>query len=327
MKVQELKELLKAADREFLEKAFVESYKHFTKYQKEEADQIIKDILSGINPNKTKKKAEIPFESLKQEITEFIENARAQNYLFPNRIIPKNQRPKWRFLVKNFLKELQKVSQENENYGESVNLLVELYRLVSDACSYDFFSTDDAFRSIGWEQEDFFRLVAIRVLGMGYTRENISRLILYASTGGLSAESVHADQQIVLLSELKTTDAKYIALEETKKLIDENAEKLNGLKKYDTQKYFLEDTINNFCDMVLMIHIVLAELEEGISYYFKVNKEREKEIILYKALRLAEWLDEDDSWLQIYEYGIKKKIKPRDYLVRGYQERKDIREF
>ena len=73
-----------------------------------------------------------------------------------------------------------------------------------------------------------------------------------------------------------------------------------------------------------MIHIILAELEEGISYYFEVNKEREKEIILYKALCLAEWLNEDDSWLRIYEYGIKKKIKPRDYLVREYQRRKNI---
>ena len=324
MKVQELRELLKAADREFLEKAFVESYKHFTKNQKEEADQIIKDILSGINPNKAKKKAEIPFESLKQEITVFIENARAQNYLFPNRIIPKNQRSKWRFLVKNYLKELEKVSQENENYGEAVNLLIELYRLISDACSYDFFSTDDAFRSIGWKQEDFFRLVVKGVLGTGYTRENISNLIIYASTDGLSAESLHENQQIVLLSELKTTDAKYIALEEAKKLVEENAEKHNELKKYDRQKYVLEDKISNFSDMVLMIHIVLAELEEGISYYFKVNKEWQKEIILYRALCLAEWLNEDDSWLQIYEYGIRKKIKPREELVREYQERKKM---
>lgn len=324
MKVQELRELLKTADREVLEKAFVETYKHFMKYQKEEADRIIKDILSGIDPNKAKKKAEIPFESLKQEITVFIENARAQNYLFPNRIIPKNQRSKWRFLVKNYLKELEKVSQENENYGEAVNLLIELYRLISDACSYDFFSADDAFRSIGWKQEDFFRLVVKGVLGTGYTRENISNLIIYASTGGLSAESLHEDQQIVLLSELKTTDAKYIALEETKKLVEENAEKHNGLKKYDRQKYVLEDKISNFSDMVLMIHIVLAELEEGISYYFKVNKEWQKEIILYRALRLAKWLNEDDSWLQIYEYGIKKKIKPREELVREYQERKKM---
>ncbi|RKI43497.1 hypothetical protein D7V86_19675 [bacterium D16-51] len=324
MKVQELRELLKAADREFLEKAFVESYKHFTKSQKEEADQIIKDILSGISPNKAKKKTEVSFENLKQEILVFIENARAQNYMFPNRVIPKNQRPKWRFLVKNFLKELEKISQENENYGESVNLLVELYRLISDACNYVFFSTDDAFRSIGWKQEEFFQLVAKRVLGIGYTRENISRLILYASTGGLSAESLHVDQQIVLLSELKTTDAKYMALEEAKKLIDENVGKLGGLKEYATRKYALEDTINNLCDMVLMIHIVLAELEEGISYYFKANRQREREIILYKALSLAEWLGEDDIWIQIYEYGIKKNIKPRDSLVREYQERKDV---
>lgn len=324
MKVQELRELLKAADREFLEKAFVESYKHFTKFQKEESDQIIKDILSGISPNKAKKKTEVSFENLKQEILVFIENARAQNYLFPNRTIPKNQRPKWRFLVKSFLKELEKISQENENYGESVNLLVELYRLISDACNYDIFSTDDAFRSIGWKQEEFFQLVAKRVLGIGYTRENISRLILYASTGGLSAESLHIDQQIVLLSELKTTDAKYMALEEVKKLIDENVGKLGGLKEYATRKYALEDTTNHLCDMVLMIHIVLAELEEGISYYFKANRQREREIILYKALSLAEWLDEDDIWIQIYEYGIKKNIKPRDNLVREYQERKDV---
>ncbi len=155
MKVQELRELLKVADREFLEKAFVESYKHFTKYQKEEADQIIKDILSGISPNKAKKKTEIPFENLKQEITVFIENAHAQNYLFPNRIVPKNQRSKWRFLVKNFLKELEKVSQENENYEEAVNLLVDLYRLICDACSYDLFQQMTLFARLGGSRRIF----------------------------------------------------------------------------------------------------------------------------------------------------------------------------
>ena len=35
MKIQEFRELIKAADRERLEKAFAESYKKFTKGQKE----------------------------------------------------------------------------------------------------------------------------------------------------------------------------------------------------------------------------------------------------------------------------------------------------
>lgn len=45
MKVQELRELLKTADRELLEKAFVESYKQFSKGKKEEVDQIITGIF------------------------------------------------------------------------------------------------------------------------------------------------------------------------------------------------------------------------------------------------------------------------------------------
>ena len=322
MKVQELRELLKTSDRTLLEKSFVESYKHFTKYQKEEVDQIIKDVLAGVSPNQAGKKAKIDFETLKQELIVFIENTHAQNYLVPNRIIPKNKRSKWRFQVKNFLKELEKIPQENENYEESVKLLVELYCLICDACNYYYFSTDDAFRSIGWKQEDFFLLVAKRVLSTGYTKENISGLITYASTGGLSAESLHEDQQIVLLSELKTVDVKYIAAEEAKKLIDEGAEEIKTLKKYDNKEYTLKEEINSFCDLVLMIHITLAELDEGISYYFKTNIEKDREIVLYKALRLADWLDEEDSWLRIYEYGMAKKIKPRECLIREYQERK-----
>lgn len=51
MKVQELRDLLKAADRDLLEKAFVESYKHLTKKQKEEADQAITDTCPA-NPRK-----------------------------------------------------------------------------------------------------------------------------------------------------------------------------------------------------------------------------------------------------------------------------------
>ena len=47
MKIQELRDLLKTADKELLEKAFAESYKKFTKSQKEEADQIIRDVLEA----------------------------------------------------------------------------------------------------------------------------------------------------------------------------------------------------------------------------------------------------------------------------------------
>ena len=47
MKVQELRQLLSTADRALLEKAFVESYKHFSKNQKEEVDLVINGVLEG----------------------------------------------------------------------------------------------------------------------------------------------------------------------------------------------------------------------------------------------------------------------------------------
>ena len=105
MKVQELRELLKIADRPLLEKAFVESYKQFSKHQKEDIDVMISDILSGKDLKKIKQESTADFDQLEQESKIFLTNAYEQNYFAPNRIIPKNQRPKWRFLVKNYIKE------------------------------------------------------------------------------------------------------------------------------------------------------------------------------------------------------------------------------
>lgn len=35
---------------------------------------------------------------------------------------------------------------------------------------------------------------------------------------------------------------------------------------------------------------------------------------------IVEWVENDALWIQVYEYGIRKKIKPRDSLVRKYKE-------
>lgn len=325
MKVQELRNLLSTADRERLEKAFAESYKKFSKQQKEEVDLIIGDILEGKDTKEANRKEAVNFEKLEQEITVFIENAYAQNYYAPNRIIPKSQRPKWRFLVKNFIKELEKIQPESENYPTSVKLLTDLYRLICYACNVYLFSTDDAFRSIGWEQSQLFQLLVKKTFGMEYSEENISKLLLLAATGGLSRESLYVYQELVLLGELKTADVKYMAIEEAKKLVKERQEKLKGLGKYDRNRYYLEYAVNELCGIVLMISVQLAEAETGIPYFFGNCMENNKEIVLYRALDLMNMMDEDDMWIQIYEYGVKKKIKPREFLQESYQKRINIK--
>ncbi|MDE7187378.1 MAG: hypothetical protein K2O13_07715 [Lachnospiraceae bacterium] len=319
MKVQELRELLKAADRDLLEKAFVESYKHLTKKQKEEADQAIADALSGKSVKSTVKKESVNFDELELQITEFLENAYAQNYFAPNRIIPKSQRPKWRFMVKNYIKELEKISVDDANYTRSAKLLTDLYHMLCEACNYYLFSTDDAFRSVGWQQPDLFQMVVKKTFGDGYSRGKISALLLYSVSGGLSRESLHIEQESVLLAELKTSDVKYMAIEEARKLIDERKQKLKGLKKYDSKRYSLEEEINNLCDVMLMTAIELAEPASGIEYYFQNYERSDKEITLYCALKIADWVDDEELWIKIYEYGIGKKIKPREWLVGKYE--------
>lgn len=321
MKVQELRQMLGSAERSRVEKAFVESYKQLKKYQKEEADILIRDILSGQSEKSGVKKEKQSFAELEAQIETFLENAKAGNYYAPNRVIPKSQRPKWRFLVKGYIKELGKIVPDSEHYERATVLLREIYALLCEACNYYLFSTEDALRSAGWLQDELFHLLVSKTFGSGFSKDNVAEMTVMACTGGLSRESLYYEQQAVLLSELKTSDVKYIAMETAKKEIRERKEKLHGLGKYDHQRYYLEEEINNFCDLFLMLSLSLAETESGVKYYFKNSIKRDKETILYCALRVADIIDDDEMWKEIYKYGLSQKIKPRDELTKEYQEK------
>ena len=321
MKVQELRQLLATSDRGHLEKAFVEMYKQFRKGQKEELDQMMVNILEG-KAVEGKTGSNVSFEELEKQIRVFLENAHLNNYIMPNRTIPKAQRPKWRFMVKNFIKELGEIPLESEDYAKAVKLLTDLYCLICKACNYYIFSTEDAFRSIGWEQPELFELVVTKTFAAGYSRENISQLLLYATTNGLSRESLPIQQEFVLLSGLKTSDVKNIAIEEAKKLVEGRMGKLAELGKYDDRKYNIKDGVNELCTMILAISITLAEFEKGVEYYFKYSQNLNNEVTLYCALDLIELMGKDELWVRTYEYGVKKKIKPRESLVRKYEELK-----
>lgn len=321
MKVQELRKMLGSAERSRVEKAFVESYKQLKKYQKEEADILIRDILSGQSEKSGVKKEKQSFAELEAQIKTFLENAKAGNYYAPNRVIPKSQRSKWRFLVKGYIKELGKIVPDSEHYERATVLLREIYALLCEACNYYLFSTKDAFRSVGWQQDELFHLLVSKTFGSGFSKDNVAEMTVMACTGGLSRESLYYEQQAVLLSELKTSDVKHMAMETIKEEVQERKEKLSGVGKFDHQRYYLEEEINNFCDLFLMLSISLAETEPGVKYYFKNSIKPQKEIVLYRALEAADILGDDKAWIEIYKYGLSKKIKPRDELTRKYREK------
>ena len=145
--------------------------------------------------------------------------------------------------------------------------------------------------------------------------------ILFATGSGLSRESLPIQQELILLGHLKTSDVKYIAIEEAKKLVDDRTSKLPSLDKYSSQRYALTETINELCSMIFLITVDLAEPEDGIKYFFKHVMKRNNEIKLYCALDLIDWMDDNETWIKVYEYGISRKIKPRDSLVESYEER------
>lgn len=321
MKVQELRNLLSNADKNLTDKAFVEVYKNLTKSKKEELDDVIMGILEGREEKKEPKKVQMDFETLDREIRFFVENAYAQNYFAPNRVIPKNQRPKWRFLVKNYIKELEKIQVESPDFPQGVKLLTDLYHVLCYGCNCYIFSTDDPFRSIGWEQEKLFSMVVKKTFSLGYTRENIKSVLLDACTGGLGSESLYQWNMMAILPEFKTSDVKYMAIEIAKGIIDEKRDKLKTLGKWANGRYELEEVINNLCDMILLISIALSEPELGVDYYFRTCIESDKEIVLYRALRLIDAMDEDQLWLDVYHYGLKAKIKPGSELEAEFARR------
>ena len=323
MKVTELKKMLDGKSDEILKKSITELYKLIPNSKKEYADSILNDVISGNRKKVIKVDKGIDFNTLSEEVNEFIENAYNDNYFMPNRVIPKNQRSKWRFLVKRYINELCKISYDNEHYNDAVKLLVKLYDLMCYACYYHVFVSDDAFESIGVSQATFYQVIAERVLANGYTEENIASLIVYASSGGLSRESLHEDQQMLLLSLLKTKEQQKLALNIAKQILDQ----LKGREvqeKYEIHNYTYDRNVDEFCDFVLMCHLKLKEYDDGIKYYFENYEKHYEEITLYCALKIVDlFKNKNDVWLQYYEYGInEKKIEPRDSLVEKYKELK-----
>lgn len=317
MKVQELRELLKNADRDYIEKAVVEIYKQLPKGKKDEVDGVIGSILQG--HEKEKKEVQlISFAELKRKVDFFIENAYAQNYFAPNRIIPKNQRPKWRFQVKGFIKDLEKIPEGSPDYADAVDLLVKLYEVLCTSCNYYLFSTEDPFRSVGIEQQDLCRVIILKTFSLGYTEGHIRKMLWSVTTSGLSRETLHSELEYLLVQALGISDVKNMALREAKVLIKENEEKLKTLKTYDSKQYYIKDSINQLCRVILMIGVSLCDPEPEVKYFFVHSKELNKEITLYTALDAIEYMQDDRVWIWTYNYAVHMGVQPREGLRKRF---------
>lgn len=171
MRVTELRKLLEKYNKDDLSKMMIELYKAIPKKVRDEKaiDMMLEDFQQYKEAGKIKrsKAKHVDLNDLEQEITELIQNAYKQNYIAPNRYVSKKERPKWRFKVKSYIKQLQQIPVEGNEGKRATDLLEKLYEMLCYGCGYYIFNTDNPFRSIGMEQVELFDIILKRKFSMG----------------------------------------------------------------------------------------------------------------------------------------------------------------
>lgn len=330
MLVSELKDILKDYQEEELRLLAVELYKAMPKHLKEEKeiDGLIKEgkeLLRQKRGRKTAEKKPVELDSLQTEIEEFIDNAYQQNYFAPNRVIPKKERPKWRFKVKAYIKDLQSVPAEGPEGLLAAELLGKLYRMVAYSCSYYLFSTEDPFRSVGIGQCEFLEIALTKRFAHGVDQEAVKAALALTLAEGLDRETLEDELYSTLIRNLKVPDAKKAALEDVlrrKEELDAGWAASSKSKKrsygYSHEEYNYRSKGNNLTCLALLLWLALCDYDTGIAYFNKNYQESNKEIKLYVLLKYLYFADLKECWVQEYEKAVKKKTMPRESLRKVY---------
>lgn len=313
MKVNELKETIKHYNEKDKEKIIVELYKRIPKNIKE--DYSIDEYIVNLNEKIEKVNTNITIEKLEKEVKYFIECASDDLYVRPNKIISKNERSKWRFKVKTFYKQLNSFISTTEEGKNATDLLTDLFKILSFGTNYLTFSSWNTFGAIQVSQSEFLENIVQRKLSNGVTKESLLYCIDLLNAK-YDPQEYHKTILYSFTSCLKTTDAKYMAIELLKEKAEDWKIKYEKEKNYENQEY-----LNYFIECIVHIYFELCESQEGIKYFHKQYIERNKEIKEYILLKMLEESNLYKDWILEYESQIG-KIDYRDSLKEKYKEYK-----
>ncbi len=315
MKVAELREKLSKLKKEDVIKIASEFYKLIPKAKKE--DYKLDDYIN--NPTVKKKKVEsfISLDELEFDINEFVINAKEQYYLIPNSVISKKERPKWRFKVKNWYKELTNKRRKDKNLEKQTELLIKLYELLCEACAYIYFSGENPFRSVGIEQIDFFKIIVNLVQEDNGKADTIKKLTDLIVNNYVDRETLYSELMEVLFDTFDNTGLKYRGIEVVEKNIKFATEDLivNKVKPFSTERYYKIRKINNLTEMGLHLYLGLYEIDAGIKFYNKYYKEQSDEVKLYILVSILMTYNETKKIEELLKNALKNKIELRKSLL------------
>lgn len=321
MKVPELRKEVEKKEKDELINIIVQLYKIVPKEKKEDYN-IDYTIIHGITKIQ-KQEEHVDIEKLSKEIDNFIDLAYDQCYFAPNKIVPKNERPKWRFKVKNYLKLLYA-----DHSPLATKKIIDLYNVLSYACNYWIFSSDNPYRSIGVVQAEMLDKVFKAILYYGLNDDNIKTCIEVLINSNVDRETIHSQLICIFINNLTTDTSKKIAIELLKQMKNElyNKPEKDGKSYCGGKTFQTMEKINNICEAVLRLDIELYQYDEGIHYFIKNYIEDNKEVMYYVLLQIIEDYDLKDQWLKVYE-SADKKVKFRDRLQEKYKYIKENDDF
>ena len=281
-------------------------------------DQFLAQIKQG-----KKMAPKIDFPVLKAEVDQFIADAEELYYITPNRHVSKKQRPKWRFMVKGYLKDIAAIPVDTPNDHEATELFVSLYDLLCEACEIYLFKTENPFASIGMEQKTLYGQLIERIFNQEISRGSIKRALQILFENDIKVDESVSYMSQVLLEHLKTVDMKKIAIEEINKMretlkVKKTTDKVRTFSIYAGVDYEKQCTNNNYTDLGLNLYFSLTEYEEGLKYFKQYYQESDREIALYHLLNwLINW-NLPEEWLTVYEQALAEGIEPRKSLQEQY---------
>lgn len=328
MKVAELREKLSKLKKEEIIKLSVEFYKLIPKSKKEDYD--LDAIIN--NPNEKKNKAitksGASLTELEFDISLFIENAKEQNYVSPNREVPKKERATWRFKVKKWYKELINMKRADKDIARQAKLLSDLYSLLCEACGMVYFSAYDPFQSVGVEQIDFYRSVITLIQEDKGKADCIEKCIELIIDNDLNRYTLYSGLMRELLSTLDVPNLKETGIEIVNRLIVENDFRPKPIEKrkvwsYSSTDYSKQERHNNLTELGYRFYCGLFSVKQAIAFYQMHHYESDEEIKLYILVRLLFEEGRKENIKEVLEESIEKDIKPRQGLLELLKEIKE----
>ena len=324
MKVGDLREILKKYKTDDLRKLVVELYKLVPKEKKE--DYKVDDlILSGgkekVKVKLTKQESCRPVKDIAAEIDLFVANAKNFCYVEPNKVVPKKERSKWRFVVKRLYKELDAAAQAGDSTREVAKQLQKLYELLTYACDWIIFNAYDVFESIGISQEDFF----LSIVKLKRKSEDIDDFVYDAIRlihfNPLNRHTLYSDLSAGLHSLCDTPDMKKMLIDQLKELYKEvekspdydQSNSFGSSKPKNGLSYKRKRELNEIAEHLMQVQCLLYNFEEAIANLKKYYLDENEEIKLYVLARILFRHNEPQIVLDTINAHL--HVKPRTSLL------------